>query len=64
MIQSGRGDGSWNGAGLVTSMSDATTGLTTLAAREASDVLGLSESQTDLWSGFTVDASAVLLKYT
>ncbi len=58
-VQSGRGDGSWNGNGIVTSMTDATTSLlTTLAMASAGD-LGV-----DSFDGESVDAGAVLVKYT
>ena len=65
LLQSGRGDGSWTGTGMITSMTDAGGSvLTTLAVGEASDVLGLTAGQTALWKGQTVDASTVLVKYT
>ena len=64
-IQSGRNGGAWNGAsGIITSQPDAPGGLTTLGSGEASAVLGLTGAQTGTFSGQTVDATAVLVKYT
>ena len=66
MIQTGRNGGAWNGNGINTSMSAAAGAnpLTTLGVAEASDVFGISGSQTALWNGQTVDATTVLVKYT
>ena len=65
MVAAGYGDGTWNGNGILTTMSDATTGvLTTLAVARAGDVLDISGSATTSWSGQTVDASSTLVKYT
>jgi hypothetical protein len=65
LIASGRGDGSWNGDGIITSMSDATGSLlTTLAIAEASSVLGLQPLESGTWAGQPVDASTVLVMYT
>ncbi len=66
LIASGRNGGGWDAGGLVTSQSSAIApnSLTTLAVAEATDVLGLSASQTVLWDGLTVDATTVLVKYT
>lgn len=62
MIQSGRGDGSWNGAaGLLTSMTDATTGvLTTLAIATANE----TNYAGGTFGGQSVSASDVLVMYT
>ena len=38
--------------------------ITTLAASEAADVLGLNTGQTATWEGVTLDASSVIVKYT
>ena len=62
MIASGRNGGTWDGHGIITS--SATSGLTGLGEAEASMVLGLSGAQTGTFSGETVDASAILVKYT
>ena len=66
LVQTGRGDGSWNGlSGITTSMTDATTGVfTTIAVADASNVLGLSEGQTMEFSGETIDDTTVVFKYT
>ena len=66
LVQSGRGDGTWNGTtGVATSMTDATTGvLTGIAVADASDVLGLGGTDTATFSGETVDATTILFKYT
>jgi hypothetical protein len=65
-VQDGRNSGSWNGTGIVTSMSAAqgATGLTTLAVAAASDVLGLAPGDTAMWSGETVSSTDMLVKYT
>ncbi|MEA2710417.1 MAG: hypothetical protein QOF78_3018, partial [Phycisphaerales bacterium] len=64
MITTGRNGGAWDGVALVTSRPDALSGLTTLAAADASSILGISGFQTALWNGQTVDATTVLVKYT
>jgi hypothetical protein len=66
MVASGYDGGAWDGAGIITSQSNATGGntLTTLAVAKAADVLGLTASQTTLWNGQSVDANTVLVKYT
>ena len=66
MIQQGRNGGSWTGTGIVTGMTAAKdpSTLTNLGIAEASQVLGLSGTQTTLWDGQTVDATTVLIKYT
>ena len=45
-------------------MQAAKEGLTTLGVGEARDVPFLDEGQTALWNGLTVDATAVIVKYT
>jgi hypothetical protein len=54
----------YDGTGIVTTQPDAINGVTTLGVAEASQVLGLSGSQTALFSGQTVDATTVVIKYT
>jgi hypothetical protein len=54
----------YQGTSLVTTRPDALAGLTTLGVAEASRILGLSGTQTALFSGQTVDATTVLVKYT
>jgi hypothetical protein len=63
LIQTARGDGTWNGAtGLTTTA--ATPDFTGLAAAEASATLGISGGATATFAGQTVDATAVLVKFT
>jgi hypothetical protein len=64
LIQSGRNGGSWDGGGVMTSQSDAVTGLTSLGVGEAGEMLGLAATATALWHGQSVDGSAVLVMYT
>jgi hypothetical protein len=64
LLQSGYNLGGWDGRGIITTQPDALAGLTTLGIGEAADVLGLSGGQTGLFSGQTVDATTVLVKYT
>jgi ELWxxDGT repeat protein len=65
MIQTGRTEnGTWDGAGIITSMPQATAGLTGIGVGEASGLFGLSDSETAPWNGQTIDATAVILKYT
>ncbi len=66
LIESGRNGGGWTGGGIITSMTAASTDnpLATLAVAEASIALGISDAQTALFDGQTVDATAVLVKYT
>ena len=63
LVARGRGDG-WTGAGLTSSSAASSGALTALAVAEASQVLGLSGTQTAFWSGQVVDATSVLVKYT
>jgi hypothetical protein len=60
-IQSGRGDGSWNGDGIVTSMSDATTSVLTTLAVAAADDTGYVGST---FGGVTIASGDVLGMYT
>ena len=64
LLQSGYNGGAWDGDGIVTSMPDAPTGLTTLAIGEASNILGITGSETATWNGQSVDATTVIVKYT
>ena len=65
MIQSGRTqNGTWNGPGIMTSMTNAAAGLTGLGVGEAKDLMGLREGETAVWDGQTIDATTVILKYT
>jgi hypothetical protein len=62
LIASARNGGAWNGTGIISSNASGT--LTTVGLAEASDALNLGGSQTALWNGQTVDATAVLMKWT
>jgi len=64
LIARGYNYGAWDGDGVVTTTSSARAGLTTLAPVDASELLGLTGSQTALWHGQTVDATTVVVKYT
>ena len=67
LIQSGRKDGSWTGGGIVTGMTDAAADnpIATLGVAEASiAAAGITDAQTALFDGQTVDATSVLVKYT
>ena len=65
LIATGRADGAWNGlGGIGTSMPQASDGVTTLAAGEAADILGISAAQTGTWEGVAVDGTSVIVKYT
>ncbi|HYO09041.1 MAG TPA: autotransporter-associated beta strand repeat-containing protein, partial [Tepidisphaeraceae bacterium] len=64
-VRDGRNGGAWNGNGIVTTVApNQPADLTTLAVAPASHVLGLSGADTGTWNGRTVDASAILVKYT
>ncbi|HYO09270.1 MAG TPA: SdrD B-like domain-containing protein [Tepidisphaeraceae bacterium] len=67
-ITAGRNGGAWNGNGIFSSTAAASGRLTTLAAGEASEILGLSDAEggvpTGTWEGQAVDATTVLIKYT
>ena len=64
MIKAGRNGGAWNGAGIVTSMPDAASGLTTLAVATAGDVKGITGTQTATFGGQTVAATDTIVMYT
>ncbi len=66
LIASGRNGGNWNGSGIVTSQSAATSGnLTSIGVATAGQVKGLSSnSATAVWSGQTVSGSDTLVMYT
>jgi hypothetical protein len=61
LIASGYNGGAWGGNGITTTAGAPGTGL---AYAEASRLLSLTGSQTGMWDGQTVDASAVLIKFT
>jgi hypothetical protein len=66
MIERGRNGGSWNGTGGIVSgaAQEVGGGLTSLGIAEAAQKFNLAGTQTALFSGETVDSSAVLVKYT
>jgi hypothetical protein len=65
-LLAGYNGGSWDGAGGIdsTSAKNAAGRHTGLAYAEASAVLGLSGGATATWSGVSVDATSLLIKYT
>jgi hypothetical protein len=66
LIKTGRGNGTWNGSGIVTSMSDAqpAQALTTIGIATASQVLGIALGATAMWSGEQVTGDDPLIAYT
>jgi hypothetical protein len=64
-IASGRNNGAWNGSGIVTSESTATTSeFTTLVVASAAEAKGISGAETMLWAGQTISSTDVLVMYT
>src|SRR5207244_3918426 len=65
LIQSGRGSGTWNGAGIVTSQSSATSSiLTSIGVAAAAQVKGIAATETSTWAGQIVTGSDTLVMYT
>ena len=62
LIQSGRNGGAWDGPGIVTSMTSATTGTYTSLGIATAAQAGITA--TGVWSGQTVSSSDVLVMYT
>jgi hypothetical protein len=62
MIASGQNSGTWNGSGIRSS--SAAGSYTTIGIAEASFALALTDGNTALFDGQTVDATAVLIKFT
>src|SRR5439155_17297983 len=56
-IAAGRGDGSWNGSGILTSSPAPHANYTTLGVAQSSDALGIGPSDAGVWHGQTVTAS-------
>ncbi len=56
--------GTWTGDGIASSVAGTDSGKYALGIAEASDVLGLAPGQTGVFGGETVDASAILIKFT
>ncbi len=64
-LLSGRNGGTWNGAGIASSLAAGDAGLRMgIGYAEASDLLGLTGIETATWSGATVDATSLLFKPT
>ena len=61
LVASGYDAGAWHGSGIRTSVADSTI---ELGVAEASLAFNIADAQTRLFDGQTVDASAVLVKYT
>jgi hypothetical protein len=64
LVQRGYDFTAWDGSGIVTTTSDATAGLTTLAVARAGDALFIGATDTTTWRGETVGGSDVLAMYT
>jgi GH25 family lysozyme M1 (1,4-beta-N-acetylmuramidase) len=66
IVATAHNGGAWDGLGITTSMPDALTGLTTLGVAPAAAVLDFAPGAgaTALFSGQSVTAAAVLVKYT
>ena len=64
LIAAGHNGGGWDGQGIVTSAPDAGGGLTALGVAEAAALLDFTAGDSSLWNGHTVDATAVLVRYT
>jgi hypothetical protein len=64
-IASGYNFSGWDGAhSIITSQTDAAAGLTTLGLGDSATIFGLGEGDTALFGNETVDATAVVVKYT
>jgi len=63
LIAAARDYGAWDLSGITTSLAG-NEGLYALACAEASDVLFLGATETQMWGGQPVDSSAVLVRYT
>ena len=63
LIAAARNHGAWDLPGLTTSVAG-TDGVRGLACAEATDVLFISGTETTTWAGETVDATAVLVRFT
>ena len=64
LIAAGRQQLGWNGNGIVSSAARVNSSVTTLGVAEASDALQLGLGQSGVFSGETVDSTAILIKYT
>jgi len=64
MLASGYNFSSYTGNGLITTMTDALSGLTGLGVGQSADVLGIAGSTTAIYEGQIVDSTAIIVKYT
>ena len=64
VVAAGRNGGSFDGTGIISNESMALGGQTMFALGEASDVLGISGSETATYGSETLDATSVIVKYT
>jgi autotransporter-associated beta strand protein len=62
-LLSGFNQGAWNGSGIIDTSAASHPGMT-LGYAEASDVLGLTNSQTAAFDGQTIDSTTTLVRYT
>jgi len=63
-LASAYASGAWTGGGIGSSAIVASPYTTSLAVDEAARVLNLTGDETGIWRGQTIDASAVIVKYT
>jgi autotransporter-associated beta strand protein len=66
LVASGRNGGVWDGSGITTTQSDATSGsgYTSLGVALGSEVKGIGPSDTETWGGQTITGSDALVMYT
>jgi autotransporter-associated beta strand protein len=63
LLMSGCNAGAWDGPG-INSSAAGSSGLYALGSGEAKDILDISGLQTASWGGQTIDATAVIVRYT
>ncbi|MEA2710706.1 MAG: hypothetical protein QOF78_3307 [Phycisphaerales bacterium] len=64
LVQRSLNGASWDGAGIVTSMPSAITGLTTIGVATGAQACGLGPNDTALWGGQTITGTSTLVMYT
>jgi autotransporter-associated beta strand protein len=64
MVQTGSNGGAWDGSGIMTTMPDATAGLTSIGVALASDVRDFGAGTTLLFAGQTITPTSTLAMYT
>ena len=65
LIRSGRNGGSWDGSGIITSQTLASSGsFTSLGVASAAQAKGTAPAATSVWSGQTVTGNETLVMYT